>query len=320
MNNAHKLRLDLIEQLNSKFASIAEKNINLTAISQWRVGGKAALIVSPKTKQQIIDLRKYLHTYQLPYLVIGNTTNLLFTDEDINAVFIHIGSNFSKAVIRGTELDVQAGIWVPKLARLSMRAGLTGLEHTCGIPGTLGGLIVMNGGSQRKGIGSSVTLVRTVDEEGVIKTYQKEECKFSYRSSVFQKKKEMILSIKLKLEKAESKSAVRKEMLSILRDRNKKFPRKMPNCGSVFVSNPAMYKKYGPPGKIIEESGLKGLRKGGAEVSLEHANFIVNHGNAKATDILYLINKIRSTVFLETGYLMAVETKFVDKLGRIRDI
>lgn len=310
----------VIEALNQKLSKPVSTNVSLADICNWRVGGNARVLVQPSSEEEIVALRKFIVKHQLPFLIIGNTTNLLFTDEDIDAVVIQIGSAFSAVKQDGNILVAQAGVWAPKLARCALQAELSGIEHTCGIPGTLGGLVVMNGGSQRKGIGDNVTYVKTVDADGNAKIYSKEQCEFSYRSSIFQGLDEIIIEVGLQLKPSESKKLMHAEILSILRSRSKKFPRKAPNCGSVFVSNPAMYEQYGPPGKVIEQCGLKGLVKGGAQVSPNHANFIVNKGDATAADILYLINTVRDTVHKETGYLMKVEPKFVDAYGKVKEI
>lgn len=309
-----------INELKAMFGEQAQTKVSLTELSQWKVGGKAAIIIRPNSKLQLIKLYKYLIDNRLPSLIIGGTTNLLFTDEDIQAVIIQLGSSFSDVVIQGDSLIAQAGVWVPKLARIAMQASLTGLEHTCGIPGTLGGLVVMNGGSQRKGIGSVITYVETINTDGELHRYTAEESNFKYRSSIFQRKNEVISEVGIKLKKSMNKMAIHTEMLSILRSRSMKFPRKHPSCGSVFVSNPAMYEQFGPPGKVIEDCGFKGLTCGGAQVSPLHANFIVNTGNAKSEDILYLINTIRKEVYTKTGYLMQVEAKYVLSQGIIKEI
>ena len=198
-----------------------------------------------------------------------------------------------------------------------MQAGLTGIERTCGIPGTLGGLICMNGGSQRHGIGEVIVSVTSVDAEGAIRHRSREDCAFAYRHSVFQSNNEVIAGAMLRLEPAADRGAVRREMLEILGSRRRKFPQKEPNCGSVFVSNPAMYAEYGPPGAMIERLGFKECRVGGAMVSPHHANFIVNVGNATAIDVLSLIAKIKVAVLADTGYAMEVEARFVTVEGEI---
>jgi len=307
----------LIKELEIICPQKVALNASMADISNWRVGGCAAVLVTPSSLQQLIELKITLSSQKIPYLVIGNTTNLLFTDEDIDAVLIQVGSLFSDTRIEDEVIIAQAGLWVPKLARKAMQAGLTGVEHICGIPGTLGGLIAMNGGSERKCIGSVVSSVITVDEYGALNSYTNTDCNFSYRGSIFQKKNEIIAQVEIKLRKADNKRRVHDEMRKILTSRNNKFPRKLPSCGSVFVSNPNMYSAYGPPGKVIEEHGLKGLRKGKAQVSTIHANFIVNNGGATAKDILYLINIVREKIYNKTGYLMDVEARYVDASGGV---
>lgn len=292
-------------------------DISMAEHSQWKAGGKIAAVACPTSKIEISGLINWCALNELPYVVIGGTTNLLFCDEDIDAIAIHIGSHFSTYAISDNSVIASSGIWVPKLAKVVMHAGLSGIEHICGIPGSLGGLVVMNGGSQRKNIDKSIKYVETIDSGGRIKKYQHSDCEFEYRGSVFQKNKEVIVEIQLALNEITNRKTIRREMLSILRDRRKKFPRKTPNCGSVFQSRGDVYDRYGPPGKIIEKCGLKGLNDGRAQVSLEHANFIVNKGGAKASEIKNLINTVRDQVYDKYNVVLEVEPKYVDGFGSI---
>lgn len=294
------------------------KNISLSEISRWKIGGIADCIIRPKNAQEVSKLVKYLHTANLPFMVIGSTSNLLFPDEGVRAVIIQIGNRMSDYTINDKRAWVQAGKWVPGLARNIAQAGLSGIEHTAGIPGTIGGLICMNGGSQRKGVGSHVSSVKAVSPTGEIIEFTKENCGFEYRTSIFQKNNHIIVEGELEFDTVRSYSEIRDEMLGILRSRRAKFPQKLPNCGSTFISNPDIYKKYGPPGKVIEDLGYKGFKIGDAQISKNHANFINNIGNAKAKDVLMLIQKIQKSVFEHTGFDMKAEVKFVDKNGNIK--
>lgn len=206
---------------------------------------------------------------------------------------------------------------MPRFSRRVAQAGLTGAEHMIGIPGTLGGLICMNGGSQRKSVGDFLVRVRSVSPSGELITFTKDQCGFAYRESIFQRNQHIIVDAEFEYPIAESSRDVKRNMLSILRDRRLKFPKKLPNCGSVFVSNPAMYADYGPPGAVIERCGLKGLVRNKAQISPMHANFIVNNGGASAKDVLYLIHLVRETVKKETGYLMPAEARYVAPNGEI---
>ncbi|MCJ8142586.1 UDP-N-acetylmuramate dehydrogenase [Ancylobacter sp. A5.8] len=292
-------------------------DVSLADISRWRIGGTADLIVRPRSTEQLAALRGYIAARGLASVVIGATSNLLFADEGLRAIGIQIGSDFASLSIHGGEIVADPGVWVPGLVRDSMSAGLTGIEHACGIPGTLGGLVCMNGGSQRRGIGERVVTVESVASDGTIHTRTAEECGFAYRRSVFQSNGEVIARTTLQLEPAADKAACRRAILAILMDRRRKFPQKLPNCGSVFVSNPAMYAEFGPPGAIIEKLGFKGRRVGGALVSPQHANFIVNTGTARADEVRELIVSIKNAVIEKTGYAMEIEARFITPDGAI---
>lgn len=207
-------------------------------------------------------------------------------------------------------MAVKAGTSVPLLARTVGEEGLAGIEHTAGIPGTLGGLVVMNGGSQRRGIGTHVVWVRYIERNGEVSIIRQEECEFAYRSSSLQRRGGIVAEVGLRLEPghAEAISARMDEIVATRRDR---FPEDQPNCGSTFLSNPAMYSIVGPPGKAIEEAGLKGKRVGGAQISPVHANFINNVGGATSDDVLELIGSIRQTVFDRTGFAMDAEARYI---------
>ncbi|WP_339722097.1 UDP-N-acetylmuramate dehydrogenase [uncultured Paraglaciecola sp.] len=292
------------------------ENVALCVLSRWKVGGVAKCIVSPRSATQIASIIKLMTSRNLPYIVLGSTSNLLFDDEGLDVLAIQIGQKFSSVQVDNTIVTCQSGTWVPGFAKTLMHHSLTGVEHIAGIPGTIGGLICMNGGSQRKGIGEHINYVDTITSTGDTKRYSKEECKFSYRTSTFQDSDDIIVGAQFTLAQGK-RTAIRQEMLGILSSRRKKFPQKHPNCGSVFVSNPAMYEDYGPPGAVIEQCNLKGVSRGGACISPLHANFIVNNHNASAADILYLIYLARETVRQKTGYEMPAEARYISANGAI---
>lgn len=311
---------DIRQAIANTSGDSAAFDVSLKEKSRWKIGGIAQVVVTPKSIHELQNLLGKIKEWQLPHVVIAGTSNLLFDSKGLDAIAIQIGSALSQVAIHNTEIVAEAGIWVPCLARKAMQAGLTGLEHTSGIPGTLGGLVYMNGGSQRKGIGDSVQFVETLDSNGKLHRYSREECGFAYRHSAFQDKDEIIIRVGLKLKTAKNKKAVHQEMLQILRDRSQKFPRRYPNCGSTFVSNPAMYVEFGSPGKVIEDCGFKGVSVGGAKVTEQHANFINNLGSATSDEVLELIYHIRDSVYKKTGYLMEVEARFVTPEGLIKNI
>jgi UDP-N-acetylmuramate dehydrogenase len=293
-----------------------EQNVSLAQISKWGIGGNADLVIRPSTSQQLADLHSWFYRNKIHHLTFGSTSNLLFSDDGLRAPCIQLGNRLSQVNISRNTVCAQAGVWVPNLARRLMQAELTGGEHMCGIPGTLGGLVCMNGGSHRKSISSNVESVESVGATGEIVLRRVSECNFSYRSSIFQANNEVITSVTLKFNDGQ-RTQIRHDMLAILAERSRKFPRKLPNCGSVFKSSPAMYAEIGPPGEVIEKLGFKGKQLGGALVSPKHANFIVNTGGATASDVLKLIAKISRKVLDSTGYYMEPEALHVTTDGRI---
>lgn len=284
-------------------------DIPLRHHSWWRIGGPADLMVEPRSISQVQTLMKELNNLSVPFVVIGDGSNLLFDDAGVRGVVVKIGRQLSKCQISDRLITAEAGVFVPRLVRRIGNAGLTGLEHAIGIPGTLGGLVLMNGGSMRQGVGEHVDRVWVVDTTGELKAHNHVDCRFVYRGSALQRNKGIIVQVRLQCDHGNRRS-IRREMLDIMRMRRHKFPLKQPNCGSVFVSDPAMYKTVGPPGKIIEECGLKGFRIGDAMVPHLHANFIVNLGAARSSDVLSIIHTVRQTVYQRTGFLLMCEVRY----------
>jgi len=313
----------MTEALKHQLNCLAEKDIGLVKFSEplsrhssWKIGGPADLFIEPDNPVQITTVLKFLNTVSIPYLVIGQGTNLLFNDQGIRGVVMKIGERMAGVNISGRSVSAEGGIWVPKLSRMTMRAGLSGLEHCIGIPGTLGGLVMMNGGSQRRGIGENITSVTVVNRLGQMETLDHDACRFSYRHSALQECGSIVVRAELTCQQSNT-ADIRRTMLADLRSRRQKFPRKQPNCGSVFLSTEEMYKTVGPPGKIIEQAGLKGMRIGQAEVSRQHANFIINRGGALASDVLKLIRHIRKEIRRKIGFELDCEVRYVNGKGEV---
>ena len=287
--------------------------------STWNIGGLADVFVIPSDPQGISNAVQVAGDLSLPVVIIGGGSNLLFDDSGVRGIVIKIDAGLSHIEIENKRIRAGAGVWVPCLARAAGKAGLTGLEHIVGIPGTFGGLLFMNGGSQRKNIGECVREVRVMDRRGNQQTFSRQDCHFAYRKSVFQGKDFIILEAKLECQHAD-RTEIRREMLTILKSRSKKFPRKLPNCGSVFVSDPAIYESFGPPGKIIEDCMLKGAAIGDAEVSRQHANFIVNTGMATSAQVMKLIDMVRQKVHERKSCWLQCEVRYVSPAGEIKPV
>lgn len=292
-------------------------NVSLRTLGSWHIGGPADFLVEPERIDQVSALLRFVHQNGVPLLIVGQGTNLLFDDAGLRGIVMRLGPGFSSCRVAGQNIRAGGGLWVPKLARIAQRAGLAGFEHVTGIPGTLGGLVLMNGGSQRRSIGENLQWLRMVDETGEQVELTAAECGFDYRTSNLQGRRVVIAEVAL-AGTATSPAEIRRVMLEDLRERRRKFPRKLPNCGSVFLSTSEMHASVGPPGAIIEQTGLKGLRIGAAEVSRLHANFIVNRGGASCQDVLGLIAEIRRQVRARIGFDLHCEVRHVDPQGIIR--
>lgn len=288
----------------------------------WRIGGPADIFVQPSEDAHVLRLLRFVREEGLPLVVIGRGTNLLFADEGFRGVVMKLGRRFSDFSVDGSTIRARGGLWVPRLVKNLVEAGLSGLEHAAGIPGSFGGLVTMNGGSLRRSVGERVVEVRAVSFAGETRIFSREECGFSYRSSLFQhaadspENRWIVLEARLELVPAE-RNDIRREVLGILEERRGKFPLDKPNCGSVFTNDPTVYELAGPPGKIVEATGLKGLRVGGAEVSHRHANFIVNLGGATASDVLVLVAEIRRRVHDRIGVWLECEVRYVGADGTL---
>ncbi|MDY0129021.1 MAG: UDP-N-acetylmuramate dehydrogenase [Methanosarcina vacuolata] len=309
-----------------KINNLINKNVGdiylkepLSKHSSWRIGGPADVLIEPYNIEQIIEIIQYADLMNIPTAVIGNGTNLLFSDEGFRGIIIKLGNNFSRYTIKGNRVCAEAGIWTPKFAKILSDNGLSGLEHAIGIPGTLGGLIFMNGGSGGKCIGDIVKKIWVIDRNYNLISFSQKECDFSYRKSVFQDSGYIICKIELECEIGE-KERIKSEMRNILNKRKDKFPLNYPNCGSVFLSNPVVNDTFAPPGKLIEEAGLKGYQIGGAQISEKHANFIVNLGNATAKDVISIVQYIRKVVSQRYEICLESEVKYVGELGSLRSL
>ncbi len=293
---------------------IWQADVPLKNLTHWQIGGPADFLVQPKNSAEALAALKIAKESGLNNFVIGHGSNILFDDAGFRGMIIKIGGEFSGCEISGVRVRADAGIWAPNLARSCAENGLAGLEHVSGIPGNLGGLLYMNGGSLRQNIGDRVVWVEFLNENGEIKRLSREECGFSYRHSVFQGKNWIILGAELELQ-LEMPERILLRIDEILAERNAKFPLELPNCGSVFSNNEKLYATFGPPGKVIDDTGLKGTRVGNAQVSYKHANFIVNLGGASSADIFELVKIVRQKVYERTGFVLRCEVLYISPDG-----
>jgi len=307
---------ELIKNISEQLDINISLDVSLAEISRWRIGGNALALATPSSISELQTLVRVIREHNIPLIVVGEMSNVLFDSQGFEGVIVHIGDHLAKVTRQNNRIVAEAGIKVPVLARLASEYGLSGIEHTVGIPGTLGGLIAMNGGTQRKSIADSLVSVKVMDLEGKVFDLNAIECGFSYRTSIFQRNMWAILSAELAFTPL-SVHVIQRRHIEILSSRKDRFPEDEPNCGSTFISRPELYATVGAPGKVIEEAGLKGFSIGGATVSPKHANFIVNTGGATSSDVLRLIQHIRTAVYTRTGFQLECEVRFVSCSGQI---
>lgn len=282
--------------------------------TSFKVGGPARYFAKAESNEDLKSVLKFAQDRGLPSFIIGNGTNLLVSDEGVNAVCITLGGQFNEIVISENEiLKVGAGASLGGFARKSIKLGLSGIHKLAGIPGSIGGAIYMNAGAYGQEISQTCVSVETLCADGNIRTRTAEECSFNYRHSIFQELKqkdsaEIILSATFRLTEARNLGKtcadLESEMQECMAKRKASQPLNMPNAGSTFKrlsTGTAEMPQQVAPGYYIEQSGLKGYRIGGAEVSTVHANFLVNAGNATANDIKNLSEYVQKTVAEKFG-------------------
>ena len=273
--------------------------------TSFRIGGPARRMAFPKTREQLVVLAGLLQEAGIEPLLLGNGTNLLVADEGLDTVVINTSAQLSRVEQTGEcELTADAGVSLCQMALFAWKQGLAGLAFAHGIPGTLGGGVVMNAGAYGGELKDVVADVTALYPDGV-RTLTADEMGFSYRHSAFSSGEGIVLGAKLKLEPGDP-NAIKAKMDELMARRKASQPLEFPSAGSTFKRPPGHY-----AGPLIESCGLKGARIGGAEVSCKHAGFVVNAGGATCADVLALMEKVQKTVFDTYGVLLEPEVKIV---------
>ncbi|MEK7748169.1 MAG: UDP-N-acetylmuramate dehydrogenase [Nitrospirota bacterium] len=270
-----------------------------------KTGGVASAIVFPESPEKVADLVCRMRTSAIPFFMLGAGSNLLISDDGIDAVVVQLG-NLSQGTLTGREtFYAEAGLSYPRLSIYAEKQGLSGLEFAAGIPGTVGGAVAMNAGILGEETASILKEITIVTAEGAIQTLPKEAVPFSYRNSGLPEGT-IILSAEFRLQAADVGEIERKRM-SLLKRRRETQPLSYPNAGSIF-KNPA---SGGSAGALIESVGLKGYQIGEAQISERHGNFIINLGHATSSDVLALIRFARGRVLLGKGIALETEIKII---------
>jgi len=274
----------------------------LSKYTWMKVGGAADYYVEPMDKSDLIEIAKYFRRNSFPFHILGRGSNVLVSDDGIRGAVINLESAVSAIRLEGERVVAEAGVWLQKFVDFCIQHDLAGVEMLAGIPGTIGGAVVMNAGAHGGEISNylvDVEILRGCD----ITTVSKEAAQFSYRRSAFEQ--DVVLSARFDLPKGNKEDLAKRRRELILK-RNETQPLELPNSGSMFKNPPSTY-----AAKLIEQAGLKGKRIGNAQISEKHANFIVNLGNARANDIAQLLELARRTVYQNSGIELELEVKLL---------
>lgn len=280
-------------------------NVLMSEHTTFRIGGPADVYFEPADDREISSVVQYCQSEGIPYTIIGNGSNILVADKGIRGVVIAIGESLSGIERHGDLLVAWAGTKLASAAAYAAQCGLTGLEFASGIPGTLGGAVLMNAGAYDHCMAEIIVLTEYLDHDLKLKSVIRQEHGFEYRKSIFSDGNRIILRSCIQLADDETQN-IYKRMAELAVRRRASQPLDLPSAGSAF-KRPAGYFA----GKLISDCGLQGCRIGDAQVSDKHAGFIVNRGRASAADVHQLIQRVQKTVLEQTGVSMEPEIRVV---------
>ena len=267
----------------------------------FRVGGPAEVFVTVENKEQLEKIIKYLNLVERPYFILGNGSNLLVGDKGYRGVIIRLGGEFNTLKTEGTLLTAGASVLRSAAARAAMENGLTGMEFASGIPGSIGGGVKMNAGAYDGEMRQIVESVQVMYKDGSILDLDNETMEFGYRNSVIKNRPYVVLQVSLRLQPG-NREEILARMNELAARRKEKQPLEFASAGSTFKRPEGYF-----AGKLIMDSGLRGARIGGAQISEKHCGFVINDGTATAADIAELIQEVSETVKEKFGVTLEPE-------------
>ena len=256
----------------------------------FRIGGNADCLLQIENAEQLSKVKKYLKTLEIPYFVIGNGSNLLVSDEGYRGIILVVSEQMSDVKVEGNRIIAQAGALMSKIARVALEHGLTGFEFASGIPGTIGGGVVMNAGAYDGELKQVVSLVKVVGEDGECLELDNETMEFGYRTSAIKHSGFTAVEVQIDLQPGD-KDAIKARMDELTAKRREKQPLEYPSAGSTFKRPQGHF-----AGALIMNAGLRGYQVGDAQVSEKHCGFVINKGNATAADVLNLMAHVQKEV------------------------
>ncbi|MEO1771153.1 UDP-N-acetylenolpyruvoylglucosamine reductase [Enterococcus sp. AZ071] len=269
-----------------------------------KTGGPADVLAFPKNKKEIKQLVDYCRENRIPWLVLGNASNLIVKDGGIRGVVMML-TDMTKVAVEGDTITAEAGAKLIDTTYVALEHSLTGFEFACGIPGSIGGAVFMNAGAYDGQLQDVFESVDVLLADGTFETWKSEQMDFSYRHSAIQDQPAIVLNARFKLTHGDYDS-IQKRMTELTELRQLKQPLEYPSCGSVFKRPAGHF-----TGKLIQDAGLQGLKWGGAQISMKHAGFIVNVDQATATDYIELIAHIQQVIKEKFEVTLETEVRII---------
>lgn len=269
----------------------------------FRIGGPADFYVLPHSKDEIGRVVQVCKNAEEPFYVLGNGSNLLVGDKGYRGVIIQIFKNYSDIIIEGTQITAKSGALLSKVAKKALDAGLTGFEFASGIPGTIGGAVVMNAGAYGGEMKDVILSATVMTREGGIQKLSNQELQLGYRTSLVARQNDIVLEVRLGLKKGNS-DEIRDLMEELKNKRVTKQPLEYPSAGSTFKRPEGYF-----AGKLIMDAGMRGFSVGDAQVSEKHCGFVINKGDASARDIVALMEEVTGRVKEQFGVTLEPEVK-----------
>lgn len=270
----------------------------------FRVGGPADVLIQPR-KEELPGVLELCRRREVPFYVIGNGSNLLVGDKGIRGVVLEMSAGEEAVTVKGRVLRAAAGVMLSKAANVAAAAGLTGMEFAAGIPGTVGGAVVMNAGAYGGEMKDILVSVTVVDEHGTTKEVKTGDLELGYRQSNVLKNHWIVTEAVFQLAEGEE-AAIREKMNTLAEQRREKQPLQYPSAGSTFKRPEGYF-----AGKLIMDAGLRGYRAGGAQISEKHCGFVINSGEATASDIRRLMEEVIAEVERQFGVTLEPEVKML---------
>lgn len=280
------------------------KQEKMSVHTTFKVGGPAEYFACPK-REQIADIIALCKKHEIPWHVIGNGSNLLVADEGIPGLVMEIGRECAQVAVLGNVIKAQAGALLSVAAAKAAEHGLTGMEFASGIPGSVGGAVVMNAGAYGGEMKQIVTKATVLTGDGAEKELSLEELDFGYRHSSIPQMHGIVLDVEFTLQQGDPET-IREQMAKLRRQRSEKQPLEYPSAGSTFKRPQGYF-----AGKLIQDAGLRGYRVGDAQISEKHCGFVINRGNATAAQIHQLIRDVQEKVKEQFGVELKTEVRFL---------